>query len=101
MVKHPAEYKWSSFRCNAMGESSELIIPQFVYQSLDFQKDSRVNKYLNLFDSEIVKQDLEFIRKSVLFSVPTGDNRFKNKIEKITGCRVGNTKRGRPLKEVV
>lgn len=101
MVKHPAEYKWSSFSCNALGVNRELVQSHSVYQLLDKRKDRRVKKYLNLFDVDIVKQDIDLIRNSALFSVPTGDNRFQDQIEKMTGRKSGNAKRGRPVKELV
>jgi hypothetical protein len=34
MVQHPAEYRWSSYRANAQGESDILIQPHSVYGAL-------------------------------------------------------------------
>jgi hypothetical protein len=34
MVKHPREYRWSSYRVNAEGQSSELVSPHRQYLRL-------------------------------------------------------------------
>ena len=31
MVKHPAEYRWSSYRANAQGDNDPLIVPHSLY----------------------------------------------------------------------
>lgn len=34
MVGHPAEYRWSSYRANAQGESDPLVVPHSLYAAL-------------------------------------------------------------------
>jgi putative transposase len=41
MVVHPVEYRWSSYRANAQGESDILIHPHDVYGVLGADAGSR------------------------------------------------------------
>ena len=34
MVEHPADYRWSSYRVNAQGEASPLVVPHPLYEAL-------------------------------------------------------------------
>jgi putative transposase len=45
MVEHPAEYRWSSYRVNAHGESSNLIIPHLIYGRLGLDYQTRQSAY--------------------------------------------------------
>jgi putative transposase len=49
MVAHPAEYRWSSDRANAQGESAEWLTAQALYFDLDGDADRRLAAYRELF----------------------------------------------------
>ena len=99
MVAHPAEYKWSSYRTNAYGEKCQYIKPHGVYLDLGRQSDDREDAYRELFKTEMDAQDIHNIRQSVRFSVPLGDNRFREQIEQALQVKLGQAIRGRPRVE--
>ena len=98
MVKHPAEYRWSSYRANAFGEKDELITQHEVYQRLGNCEASRREGYTKLFDTAIDPDDARRIRSTASFSMPLGDSRFKQQIETALKRKVGYEHRGRPRK---
>lgn len=98
MVLTPAEYPWSSYGCNAGNESNDLIENHEVFESLGSDIDKRAGVYRALFDDEIPYKDISLIRKSTAFSMPIGDNKFKARIEKALGRKLGYSQRGRPWK---
>ena len=53
MVAHPAEYRWSSYRANAQGESNRLIVAHEVYRALGQDAASRQAAYRELFRYEL------------------------------------------------
>jgi len=41
MVQHPAKYRWSSFNFNALGETSDLLVPHDCWLALGNFKQQR------------------------------------------------------------
>ena len=99
MVEHPADYKWSSYRTNAYGERCQFVTPHSLYMALGSQPADRLEAYRELFILELNKQDVHDIRKAAQFSIPLGDNRFKDEIERVLNVKVGHARRGRPVVE--
>ena len=99
MVAHPADYQWSSYRYNAYGENNDLVTAHDVYLSMDPEKESRQIAYRNLFESALPKKLLHEIRNAANFSMPLGENRFKQQIEQTLNRSLGYAKRGRPVSE--
>ena len=97
MVDDPAEYKWSSFRINALGKASELCIPHDNYLMLGYSQKERQHNYCELFRSVTDKRILEQIRAATNKGMVVGNNQFKEEIEALTGRRVRSKKRGRPI----
>ncbi|MCL2524562.1 MAG: transposase, partial [Betaproteobacteria bacterium] len=64
MVRHPAEYQWSSYRANAQGESNGLVVAHEVYRSLGPDTASRQAAYRELFRSELEPGLVDEIRKA-------------------------------------
>jgi putative transposase len=52
-----------------------------------------------LFSLSLGKDEIHAIRTAAQFSTPLGNERFKEQIEKATGHKIGQPKRGRPFKE--
>jgi len=98
MIQQPSEYQWSSFRCNALGYTNQLLTSHPLYQALGLNKDERKRAYQSLFEAEIENKDLNLIRNAATFSMPTGDNRFKEQVEKMVNRKLGYAKKGRPYK---
>jgi len=98
MVKHPADYQWSSYRANALGEANTLIHQHETYHRLGLDIHQRQKAYAGLFEHHINPDDIKLIRDSARCSMPTGDNRFKEQIERALNRKVGYAHRGRPGK---
>ena len=75
MVRHPSDYRWSSFRCNAEAADNHLTCHHGLYQSLGLGKVKRAEAYYALFATLFDPGELTMIRQSVNCSMPTGDMR--------------------------
>ena len=49
-VLHPADYPWSSYACNALGEDTGLLTPHRPYLLLGDNPESRRSRYRQLFE---------------------------------------------------
>ncbi len=98
MVSHPSMYKWSSYMFNANGEPNRFITPHETYNRLGLSNKSRRYAYASLFDNVLDNADIQVVRDAVRFSMPTGDNHFKQQIEHALNRKTGYSHRGRPGK---
>ncbi len=99
MVEHPAEYRWSSYRSNALGENNKLLKPHFMYQKLSLTDDERQRNYRELFRYELEPGLVDEIRKATNGNYVLGDDRFKEEISKTLKRRVIPGKAGRPVRQ--
>jgi len=99
MAEHPGEYKWSSYRANAYGEQDDLLKPHDTYLAIGNSDGERQEAYRELFSTSLDKQDIHAIRESSRFSMPLGNNRFKEQIEQALNVKLGQAKLGRPRVE--
>ena len=96
IVGHPAGYRWSSYRANAMSGTDALITPHDVYLSMGCDPADRLAAYHRLFEQHIHNDDLERIRKAIQFCMPLGDQQFERRIEVLLGKSPGYAGRRRP-----
>ena len=82
MVEHPADYPWSSYHSNALGESDVLVTPHREYRRLDTTEAGRQSQYRRLFRSRIAEKTLDEIRSATNKAWVLGNDRFKTRIEK-------------------
>lgn len=99
MVDHPQDYRWSSYRANALGETNEIITPHPEYQALGQTAPARQTAYRSLFDSHMETRSIQAIRDSLNQFRVYGSERFKDEIEFALSCRVRPGKAGRPKKQ--
>jgi len=97
MVGHSAMYRWSSYAANVQGVDNAIIQPHELYVGLGKTPEARKVAYRALFTTSIQPDELELISASLHSGTPLGNNRFIQQIESVLGCRVGFSKRGRPL----
>ena len=64
MVKHPDEYRWSSYRMNARGTDAGFITPHPVYMALGDQPDRRAVAYRRLCDVPLPTETVQDIRNA-------------------------------------
>lgn len=100
MVRHPREYRWSSYRVNAEGRSSKLIQPHDMYKRLGRNADGRREAYRGLFKAQIDEGVLEDIRSATNGNYVLGTTRFQEEIGRMLGRRVTQGKAGRPARKI-
>ena len=100
MVADPADYKWSSYRSNALGVKSEMLTPHPVYMSLGRTKASRLLNYRALFGADTDEGLLQDIRYSLNKGLVLGTERFKTEVKSLTGRRVRPARRERKTPQI-
>jgi len=98
MTKTPEEYPWSSYRDNAFGERSGLLVRHRLFMDLGRSEKARQNAYRELISHALDPEQLHLLRAAVQTGTPLGNRRFRERIERVTGNRVGQLRRGRPWK---
>ena len=96
MVDDPAHYRWSSYRCNALGQTDLRITRHALYESLGQNDAERQSAYRELFAGELDQGAVDDIRLALTQNQPIGNTRFHSKIESMTGIRREARPRGRP-----
>ena len=81
IVKHPAEYPWSSYGYNALGKKNELVVGHEVYKRLSNSIKNRCEAYRTLFEVEVPQKTIEEIREATNKSWVLGSEYFKEIIE--------------------
>lgn len=94
MVNHPAEYKWSSYSANGHGRKVKLYTPHQAYLQLGKTVSQRTKAYQELFHSQLNEEQINMIRAASNKGMALGSYRFKHEVEKLTGRRVIELKRG-------
>jgi putative transposase len=61
---HPAEYPWSSYRHNALGDLNNLIKPHIQYEQLGTTRENRLKNYQELFKLPLEQEVVDEIRES-------------------------------------
>jgi len=98
MVDDPGDYRWSSYRANALGQTDHLLTPHPLYLGLGAREAERFAAYRELFCSALDAPAVDAIRLALDQGQPLGDSRFLACIEKTTGQRREARPRGRPRK---
>ncbi len=98
MVEDPADYRWSSYRSNALGQPDPVLAPHRLYLSLGVDTESRCAAYRELFRCALDDAPLSELRMALNQDQPIGNDRFYREIETVTGQRRELRKRGRPRK---
>ena len=97
MVRHPSDYCWSSYRVNADGAISNLVMPHEQYLRLGRSTEERREAYRNLFRRQLEPEVLTAIREATIGNIALGSRRFQEGIEAALGRRAGRGKPGRPI----
>jgi len=84
MVKHPSDYPWSSYACNAQGKIDKIITPQREYMKLAKTEGRRRSAYSKLFRKTLDTQILGDIRECTNKAWVLGNDKFKRKVTRQT-----------------
>jgi len=101
MVEHPAEYRWSSYRANAQGESSSFVVPHALYKALGCGDDACQSAYRELFRYHLDPRMVDEIRTATNGNYALGSSQFKDQVATALGRRVSPGKSGRPRKQEI
>jgi putative transposase len=101
MVRHPREYRWSSYRTNAEGRRNELIQPHEMYKRLGRSTEARHEAYRGLFKAHMDDAMMDNIRAATNGNYVLGTTRFQEEIGQMLGRRVTKGRAGRPVKAAV
>lgn len=96
MVQDPSQYRWSSYRHNALGLADPRITPHPLYLVLDRNDADRQAAYRSLFRSELDEEALCDIRVALSQGQPLGQGRFGDRICAAAGVRRAQKRPGRP-----
>jgi putative transposase len=81
MVADPAEYPWSSYRANALGEPNPILTPHPLYLALGPEPGERLEAYRNRFRIALAEAPLADLRMALNQNQPLGNDRFYAEIE--------------------
>lgn len=98
MVKAPGEYRWSSYRANALGGEDRLLTPHEQYLALGTTAQERLRAYRDLFVTEVDEPAWTLIRTATQQGVVVGDSRFAEEVGRRLGRAAAPRPRGRPRK---
>jgi putative transposase len=93
MCTGPADYRWSSYAANALGEANSILVPHEKYCQLGDDMSIRQNNYLTLLSERLDADVISDFRKGVQSGTPIGCEYFKQRIEEILKCKIGYTGR--------
>lgn len=99
VVRHPRDYRWSSYRANAEGRQDSVLSPHALYLALARREQERKQAYRALFKDHMDQQQIDEISAAWQTGTPLGNNRFKVQIETKLKTKVGQARRGRPAKK--
>lgn len=85
MVADPVDYRWSSYRSNALGEPNPILTPHPLYSELGTDITSRCDAYRELFLEAIDDGLLADLRMALNQDQPIGNDRSYREIEAMMG----------------
>lgn len=94
MVTNPAEYPWSSYRFNVLGQTDDLVVPHIEFHRLGTDDSTRQAAYRALFNQPISEAQINEIREATSKAWALGDSRFKEHIQLQLARRVEPSPRG-------
>ena len=94
MADHPADYPWSSYRYNALGEENKLVTPHAEYVQLGENPKECQHAYRDLFNHHITQLMLADIRQATNKAWILGSQHFKDKIERQLNRRISPLPKG-------
>ena len=98
MTNDPADYPWSSYHHNAMGQSTPLITPHQQYMLLATTPAARQAVYRALVHEHVEEKHLDDLRQHTKQQRAWGSASFQQQIEALAQRSVSIRPRGRPPK---
>ena len=83
MVKDIADYEWSSYRHNALGQTDKLITEHQLYKNLGATAEVRSENYRNIFENLNITQQQSQITEATMRGEVYGSDGFHSEISKL------------------
>ena len=99
MARHPAEYAWSSYRTNALGYPSGIVVPHSQYLALATTDEARRRRYCELVEGALSAEELQEIRAAANGGFALGRPGFVTQIERSLGRPAIARSAGRPRQD--
>ena len=96
MTDDPADYLWSSYHHNALGQPTPLITPHEQYTLLATTPAARQAAYHALVHEHVEEKHLDELRQHTQQQRAWGSERFQQQIEALTQRSASIRPRGRP-----
>jgi putative transposase len=96
MVRHPRDYRWSSYNRRALSRSDYLVDEDLWYVSLGHTTEDRARVYANWLEASISDEEWELIRRATQQGRVVGNDVFQEEISSRVGRRLKGETRGRP-----
>jgi hypothetical protein len=88
-VDHSGHYRCSNYHCHATGRPASIVKDHEVFLRIASTPEERLYRYRALFPTGLDARVVHDVRKAVAFSVPLGNNLFKERIEATLTKSVG------------
>lgn len=96
MATAAVDYRWSSHRANAFGETDTCITPHPEYVGLGQTVSERCASYREMFGAELAPDVVEEIRSTTNSGYALGSMTFRIGVSRVLGRRVEPGEPGRP-----
>jgi putative transposase len=97
-LRHPRDYRWSSYRALAAGATDPVLTLHDLYQGLGRTPADRQSAYRALFRTALDAGLIDELRAATNGGWVLGDERFKRHIGKVLRRQVVPLPRGRPAR---
>ena len=94
IVRRPADYPWSSYHANALGEPDSLVTPHELYSALGMEASTRRAAYRSIHGQELDESTLIAIRTTARTGWALGGDRFRQELSRRAQRRAGPLIRG-------
>ncbi len=83
VVKHPADYIWSSYRHHALGAADRVVTEHALFNALGATPAERAEAYRALFRTELDERGVNAIRTAVNHGGILGSDRFIERVSRM------------------
>ena len=81
LVQFPSEYRWSSFRANALGSPDSLVVPHPLYLRLGDEAPNRCEAWRRICETPLPEEELTGLRLATEIGVPFGGSNLSPAVE--------------------
>jgi putative transposase len=85
LAPHPGDYRWSSYRANALGWLDSLVTPHDRFVALGADSVKRQEAYRGLFDTMTDDSSVWRIREATTKGSALGSDQFSRELESLKG----------------